>query len=60
MEHFKENIKNMTNTPDLADICASLDRCNLLKLDDRDGSGSASIEELKILTGNRKRRAVEL
>ncbi|KAL1830823.1 hypothetical protein DCAR_0100769 [Daucus carota subsp. sativus] len=60
MEHFKENIKNMTNTPDLADICASLDRCNLLKLDDQDGSGSASIEELKILTGNRKRRAVEL
>lgn len=60
MEHYKENIKNMSDTPVLADICASLDRCNLLKQDDKDGSGSMSIEELKTFFRNKKRRAAEL
>ncbi|KAK1384780.1 Spc97 / Spc98 family of spindle pole body component [Heracleum sosnowskyi] len=60
MEHCKENIKNMSDTPVLADFCASLDKCNLLKQDDKDGSGSMSMEELKVFFRNRKRRAAEL
>lgn len=63
MEHLKENMKNMSDTPVLAHICASLDRCNLLKQDDKDGSGSTStsIEELRAFIGTgRKKRAAEL
>lgn len=50
----------MSDTPVLADICASLERCNLLKQDDKDGSGSMSIEELKAFFRNKKRKAAEL
>lgn len=60
MEHYKENIKNMSDTPVLADICASLDRCNLLKEDDKDGSGFTSVGELKEFFRKKKRRAAEL
>lgn len=60
MEHCKENIKNMSETPGLADICACLDRCNLLKKDNKNGSDSMSIEELKAFFGNKKRRAAEM
>ncbi|KAL8101341.1 uncharacterized protein LOC141682846 [Apium graveolens] len=60
MEHYKENIKNMSDNPGLADICASLDRCNLLKQDDKNGSDSMSMEELKEFICNKKRTAAEL
>lgn len=59
VEHFKENIKNMSDTPVLADICASLERCNLQKQDEY-CSGSTSIEELKAFLGNKKKRAAEM
>lgn len=61
MEHFKGKIKDLSDIPGLADVCASLDGSNLLKQNLDGDSGIMSIEELRAFIGTHQRkRAAEL